>query len=88
MHRVETAHARGEDGSLGTACNHSISLAQTEKVESIYNGVVGRSASADYTVVGAVIAVFHRYMAAGDIRNHLGDKERVVLRAVCSPWIA
>ena len=40
MHRVETAHASGEDGSLGTACNHSISLAQTDKVESVDNGVV------------------------------------------------
>ena len=82
VHGGEAAHAAGPDGSFGTTGNDGVSLAQTNEVEGIGQGVGRGSASRGGGVVRSVEAVLYGDLSGGDVGNHLGDEEGVELRAV------
>ena len=82
MHGVEATHACGIDSSLGTAGENRVGLAQTYEVEGVDNGVVGGCASRHRAEVGTMIAIFHGNVAGGNVGNHFGNEERVVLGPV------
>ena len=75
FHGVETADATFCDGSLGTAADNHVGLAQTDEVEGISQGVGAGGAGGGRHVVGAVEAIEDADVPGGDIGNHLGDEE-------------
>ncbi len=78
VHGVEATYAGRENGSLRTAGDESVGLAEADIIERVDDGVVRRSAGAHHAVVGAVVAILHRHMAGSDVGDHLGDEEGVV----------
>ena len=82
MHRVEAANAGGIDRSFGAAGEHHVGLAEADEVEGVDDGVVGRCAGRNHTVVGTVVAIFHRDVTRRNVGNHLGNEEGVVFRAL------
>ena len=56
LHGIETTHACGANGSLGTTGNDGVGLAQTDQVESIGQGIAGRSTGRSRDIVRTVEA--------------------------------
>ena len=81
LHGIETTYTRLGYCGLGSTDNHDVGLTQTKQVEGVNHAVGRRGASAHSTVVGAVEAIVDRELAGCNVRNHLGDEERIVTRA-------
>ena len=81
VHRVEATHTGGENSGFSAAGYHCVGFAEADKVEGVDDSVVGRSASGNDAIVGAVEAVVHGDVSGGDVGNHLRDEEGVVFWA-------
>lgn len=82
LHGIETTHACGTNGSLGTTGNDGVGLAQTDQVEGIGQGIAGRSTGRSRDIVRTVEAVHDGNLSGSDVGNHLRDEERIELRTV------
>ena len=80
LHGVETTYTRLGNSSFGTTDNHDVGFTQTKQVEGVDQAVGRRGASAHGAIVGAVEAIVDRELTSCNIRDHLGDEERIVTR--------
>ena len=80
LHSSEAAYTSGEDGSLGTATDDYISLAQTDEVEGISQSVCAGCTCRAGDVVGAVESVHYGDVSGADVGNHLRHEERAETR--------
>ena len=82
MHSIETAYTANGDCSFRTTTHNNVSLTQTDQVEGVSNSVRGSSACRTSCIVGTVKTIHNRNLSGSNIRDHLGDEERIELRTV------
>ena len=82
MHGIETAYTASGDGSFRTTGYDSIGLTQTDEVKRIGNGICGSGTCRTSCVVGTMEFIHDGNLSGSNVRNHLGDEERIEFGAV------
>ena len=75
LHVGETGNADGQDGSLRTAADHHVRIAELHDAPSLTDGVVGGSAGGGDAHVRAAEAVLHAHHAGSHVRDEVGNAE-------------